>query len=158
MNEYNEEEVPQLEVPETPQEEQKQEEKPDLESIKKNYIAYITASTFGAIATLFSILYFTQKNQYETAREDLRESKKEAKEQKKHDSVIIANLRVSLDNCDDNTLEDLERKIEQAQRLKLAASSDYSKINREIEIAKANERELKEATKKVSKALNNKTR
>lgn len=155
MNKYEEDELPQLEVPETPQEEQTDETtKPDLDGITKNYSAYVTATAFAALSTVFGILYFTQKSSYETARQDLKEEKREAKEQKRSDSLTISILRHSLDNCADATLEDLEKRIEQTQRLKLAVSSDYSKINKEIEIAKENAKELEKATKNVKKNIN----
>ena len=148
------EEIPQLDIPESPKiEEQESEERPTLESIKSNYVAYVTASAFAALSTLFGILYFTQKSSYDTARSDLAEEKREAVIQRKSDSATIEKLRNELRECDNNSLEDLERKLEIAQRLKIVASSDYKKLDREITIAKENADELVNATKNVKKAL-----
>lgn len=160
--EYGDEGVPQLEMPENqaPETEQYEDnggnEKQDLDGIKRNYVAYVTASAFAALSALFGILYFTQNKQYDTARSDLAEEKKDARVQRVSDSITISALRMSLDNCDDNTLKDLENKLEQAKRLKILATSDYMKVDKEIEIVKENTEELKRATQNVKKAIKTK--
>ena len=122
----------------------------------KTYVGWVTSCAFAAISALFGVLWQVQAKSYNAARADLREEKVESKARRKSDSIAIAQKDLQILNCDDNALDDLEKKMKQAERMRISASADYKKTKEDYEISKQNEKNLSKATEKVKNALQHK--
>lgn len=139
-------------VPEESHEEDNKQE--DIEKISRNYTAWVTASAFAAISTLFSILYFVQNKQYDISRGDLKHEKEEHKRDRRSDSTTIANLRVQLDNCDDASIDDMLNKVEKLQRLRSAIKYDVNSLTKDIEETKNSTNSIMKETQKIKRQIN----
>lgn len=151
---------PRLEVPDeyqnqSPEENYEETENNEEKPTKATYHWAITGLA-ATVATVVSIFYSNLTGNYKELKEDYEKEKTAHKESVGFWMRRSDSLQKELNNCDDVALDELNTKIEKARQLRLSTTSDYQKVNREIEIANQNAKELAKATSEVKKAINNK--